>query len=335
MFSKKILKITALLIIFAAVFSIPFFIILYPAFSDISKKYTADFFIMDTVVSVRSESDITANIKDIFSKYDTALSCDDEKAEAYRLNKNGSLNASDILLTTINNVLKLNKEYGSLTDITVGMLTNLWNITSDNPKVPPENEIKSALETIGTQNISINGTEITLENGAALDFGAVGKGAALDACLKFLKENNCTKTTISTGSSVLLYGNDSFETDVVSPNGGILAAVKTKQCFISTSGGYERFFEADGKTYCHIIDPKTGCPTDTDLTTVTVFCESGIRSDFLSTMIFLDGSKNIEKYLNDPDYKIFAADKEKNLYVSKGVDYELVNKEYKAKQVVN
>ena len=82
------------------------------------------------------------------------------------------------------------------------------------------------------------------------------------------------------------------------------------------SGGYERYFEANGKTYCHIIDPKTGYPAETDLTTVTVFCDSGIESDFLSTMIFLDGSENIGKYLNSDNFKIFAADKNKKLYIS-------------------
>lgn len=329
MFSKKFIRNAALVLVFAA-FLAAVFIVTKRTFSENSGgyDYKADFFAMDTVVSVRSQSDITKDIQDIFSKYQNVLDCNNEDSEVYRLNQSGSITASDILSETVSDVLNLNSQYGSLTDITVGRLTSLWNVTGENPTVPEESVIKAALETVGNDNISVNGSEITLKNNAALDFGAVGKGAVLDACLDYLNQNACKKTYISTGSSLLLYGDGIFDVSITNPDGGILAAVKTEQCFLSTSGGYERYFEVDGKTYCHIIDPRTGYPTETDLTTVTVFSESGIESDFLSTMIFLDGSENIEKYLHSDEYKIFAADKNKKLYVSDGLDYEVSDEAY-------
>lgn len=329
MFSKKFIRNTAWVLVFAA-FIAAFLIVTKRTLSESSGGYDhkADFFAMDTVVSVRSQSDITKDIENIFSEYQNVLDCNSEESEVYRLNKTGSITASDILSETVSGVLNLNNEYGSLTDITVGRLTTLWNVTGENPAVPEESEIKTALETVGTDNIVTDGSEITLKNNAALDFGAVGKGAVLDSCLDYLDKNACQKTYISTGSSLMLYGNGSFDVSITDPDGGILASVKTEQCFLSTSGGYERYFEADGKTYCHIIDPRTGYPTETDLTTVTVFSDSGIESDFLSTMIFLDGSENIEKYLHSDRYKIFAADKNKKLYVSDGLDYEVSDESY-------
>lgn len=329
MFSKKFIRNAAWVMVFAA-FSAAVFIVTKRTLSESSGgyDYKADFFAMDTVVSVRSQSDVTKDIQDIFSEYQNVLDCNSEDSEVYRLNQQGSITASDILSETVRSVLNLNSQYGSLTDITIGRLTSLWNVTGENPTVPEENEIKAALETVGTDNVVTDGSEITLKNNAALDFGAVGKGAVLDSCLDYLEENNCKKTYISTGSSLLLYGEGSFDVSITSPDGGILAAVKTEQCFLSTSGGYERYFEADGKTWCHIIDPRTGYPTETDLTTVTVFSDSGIESDFLSTMIFLDGSENIEKYLHSDKYKIFAADKNKKLYVSDGLDYEVSYESY-------
>ena len=126
-----------------------------------------------------------------------------KKSETFLLNENGYINASGILRNTVSKTLELNRDYGGLTDITIGRLTDLWNITGDNPSVPPENDIATALSSVGTENIILNGNDITLKNNAALDFGAVGKGAALDACLSYLNENDCKKTYISTGSSVL------------------------------------------------------------------------------------------------------------------------------------
>lgn len=329
MFSKKIAGLTVTILALSAFFA-AVLIVSKKAFYKTNENYNynSDFFAMDTIVSVRSRSDITKNIAEIFKDYQDSLDCSDENSETFLLNKNGSSNASDILNNTVKQALNLNREYGSLTDITIGRLTALWNVTGDNPSVPPEKDIKTALYSVGIENIKLNGNKITLTNNAALDFGAVGKGAALDACFSYLNENDCKKTYISTGSSVLFFGEGSFDVSITNPDGGLFAEVKTDQSFLSTSGGYERYFEAGGKTYCHIIDPKTGYPTETDLITVTVFSDSGIESDFLSTMIFLDGSENINKYLNSDKYKIFAADKNKKLYISQGLKYEVYDEAF-------
>lgn len=324
MFSKKYVRNIALILVCIALFA-AIFIVSKRSLTGTSEKYNykCDFFAMDTVVSVRSQSEITSDIMEIFKDYQNALDRNNEKSEVSVLNLGGSIAASDILSETVKNVLELNSEYGNLTDITIGRITKLWNVTAENPIVPEKSEINSLLETIGTENVVLNGSEITLKNNTNLDFGAVGKGASLDECFSFLKENNCKKTCISTGSSVLFYGDGIFDVSITNPESGIIANVKTEQCFLSTSGGYERYFEVDGKTYCHIINPNTGYPTETDLTTVTVFCKSGIESDFLSTMIFLDGSENIEKYLHSDNYKVFAADKNNKLYISSGLDFEV------------
>ena len=329
MISKKIAGITAAVLAFSAFFA-SVLIVSKKAFSEKKENYDfkSDFFAMDALVSVRSRSNITEDISEIFRDYQDSLNFNDEKSETFLLNENGYINASGILRNTVSKTLELNRDYGGLTDITIGRLTDLWNITGDNPSVPPENDIATALSSVGTENIILNGNDITLINNAALDFGAVGKGAALDACLSYLSENDCKKTYISTGSSVLFYGDGRFDVSTTNPGGGLLAEVKTNQGFLSTSGGYERYFEANGKTYCHIIDPKTGYPAETDLTTVTVFCDSGIESDFLSTMIFLDGSENIGKYLNSDNFKIFAADKNKKLYISEGLEYEVYDETF-------
>lgn len=326
MFSKKIVKNIAIFIIAAAFFAVIF--IVAKRFGTQEYKYKKDFFSMDTVVSVRSQSDIAEEIADIFSQYSLLLDKNNENSDTYMLNKSSSILSSQ-LSTAISDILSLNNRYSTLTDITVGRLTTLWDVTSDTPQLPSDEKIRAALNSTGIKNIKIDGDSIHLQNNCQLDFGAVGKGIVLDKCHEYLSENNCERTLISTGSSMLFWNMGTEKVSIINPDGGILAEVSSDYSFLSTSGGYERYFEADGKTYCHIIDPQTGYPTETDLTTVTVFCENGLLSDFLSTAIFIDGSKNIEKYLQSNEYKIFAADKNKKLYISDGLEYKVYDNGYR------
>ena len=92
------------------------------------------------------------------------------------------------------------------------------------------------------------------------------------------------------------------------------------EAFVSTSGGYERFFEAGGKRYIHILDLKTGRPSESDLASVTVICDSGIKSDFLSTAIFIGGKEGLTKYLDDSSIQIIAVDNDGEIIYSQSLE---------------
>jgi len=74
----------------------------------------------------------------------------------------------------------------------------------------------------------------------------------------------------------------------------IAATFEIKDKSISTSGDYEQFFFRDGKRYCHIIDPRTGYPADSGISSVTVIAESGTDADALSTSAFILGDGGVE-----------------------------------------
>ncbi len=214
----------------------------------------------------------------------------------------------------------LSDKYGNGINLTCGELTALWGISTDTPKVPTESEIPEALA-----SISYDGSfaETTM-----LDFGAVAKGYACDKAYELLKTADTEYATVSLGSSTLLYGekpNGKFRAGVTNPNkeSGYLGIIETDAAFISTSGGYERYFEADGKRYTHILDIETGYPVETDLTSVTVIIPAdteggGIMSDFLSTLIYIQGTSQLDQWLAYEEFEVVAADENGNVYTDCG-----------------
>lgn len=306
---------------------IPLIISVIMIFSGCSENsiYSSDFFAMDTLCSIKSDINTEETEKTIL---DCSLHLDMYSGELLDFNGNEETDNAYIYDIT-EKTLSLVSVYGENVDITSGRLTSLWGISSGNKSVPSEDEIKKALATTGYENISLSDKKVIKKKETGLDFGAVAKGYACDLVYKNLSEKNCGYAIVSIGSSSLLFGEKPDKTDfrieIKNPDGNIpLGMIETKECFVSTSGGYERFFEADGKTYPHILDTKTGYPVKTDIVSVTVLCygeNGGIKSDFLATDIFIGGTENLEKHLSSDDYKIVVADENKKLYVSEGIEF--------------
>lgn len=99
-----------------------------------------------------------------------------------------------------------------------------------------------------------------------------------------------------------------------------LGVLSTADKAVITSGGYERYFEQDGQVYHHIIDPQTGYPSESDLTSVTIVCSDGTTADALSTALFvmgLDGAKELYRS-GSLDFEMILYDGSK-VYVSEGI----------------
>ena len=282
-------------------------------------------FVMDTYCEITLSGGDTDSVSDLLYELEDCFDRFDEKSGISVMNSGGTVSENTYTGKFLRDTLALQEKYKGGVDITSGALTRLWNITGDDPHVPSEEEIKAALETVGTEHIHLTQEGYVLDDGTEIDTGAAAKGYALDCVKVLLDEDEVSYGVVSMTSSMLLYGEkpegEPFRIAVRgAEDGEILGTVETESCFLSTSGGYERFFtDESGKTYSHILDTKTGYPVETDLATVTVFCGSGLLSDYLSTLIYMDGTASIEKHLNADEYKLVAADMDGNIYVSDGL----------------
>lgn len=195
---------------------------------------------------------------------------------------------------------------GGSFDVTLAPVVSLWDIDGwaagerEGMFAAPEPEqVSEALRNCGSGRLRIDGGRLYLPEGMELDLGAVGKGIALDRILDRLREKDeITGATISLGGAVLTYGGKPdgkpWNVGVTNPAdpssyAGILSL--EGEWFVSTSGDYERYAEAGGVRYHHIIDPSTGYPADSGVAGVTILAKDGFLSDALSTACFVLGAE--------------------------------------------
>lgn len=209
-----------------------------------------------------------------------------------------------------------------------GELKSLWKIENGG-YVPTTEEIANSLENLNNSSIAIDSNSIAINNGL-LDLGALGKGTACDEAIDYLKKHNVKNSLVTVGGSVGAIGTpdgkESFSIGVRNPFGGqneYFAILNVTDCFISTSGDYEKYFEKDGTRYSHIFDAKTAEPVQNDITSVTVVADCGTLSDFLSTAIFAEGVENGLQLAYEFDADVLIIKKDKSVLISKDLKDKL------------
>jgi thiamine biosynthesis lipoprotein len=217
-------------------------------------------------------------------------------------------------------------------DITIGALSDLWDIKNNPGVIPDDADIQAALDTVGYQNLVIDGDKVALtKSGAKLDLGGIAKGFIADKMKAYLMKQGVTSGIISLGGNVLVIGNkpdDSMYTVAVQKPfdemNSAIAALSVSDKTVVSSGIYERYFELDGKIYHHIIDTTTGYPIENNLFGVTIICDKSVDGDGLSTTCFSlgleDGMKLIES-LDDTE-AIFITD-DYELHCSSGIGTDI------------
>lgn len=195
---------------------------------------------------------------------------------------------------------------GGVFDISIGALTDLWDIPNNNGTIPAQSQIDAALATVDYRQITVDGNTVTLGNpDAALDLGGIAKGYVADRMREYLNANGACEGFINLGGNVLTLGqkanDEPYHIGIRKPfgeDGETITAVDVTDRSIVTSGRYERYFEKDGHIYHHILDPKNGYPYDNGLNGVTILSDSSMVGDALSTICFALGQEKGTEFLS-------------------------------------
>lgn len=246
-------------------------------------------------MAIRGDAALSAaeRIRSRMLRMDRLWSVFREDSEISRLNRNAgnAVPVHEETLGILKESVRLTKETSGAFDVTAGDLTGLWRQAMRAKTLPQEKETETLRKRTGAQRIRFSGDWVTLGKGQSVDLGGIAKGWALDRALEMLKSDGISRALLNFGGTVGTIGEpvmigirDPFDPDG-SPMGTLLL---DNRCAV-TSGSYERFAMIGTKTYHHIIDPRTGYPSDSGLVSVTLIGNDAARLDALATGAFILG----------------------------------------------
>lgn len=301
-----------------------------------NKECTRQLFAMDTVMSFtaygkNSEQAVDAAMKEV-QRLDDLLSTGNPDSEVSQINTRGNGTLSKDTEAILTEAMEIYKETDGLFDVTIYPLMKLWGFPTQKYHVPAESELQEALEKVDASQVVIDGDQVTLGTSQEMDLGGIAKGYTSARVMEIFREYGITSGMVSLGGNVQTLNTrpdgKPWKIGIQNPNGqqgSLLAVLSVENKAVITSGGYERYFEEDGNTYIHILNPKTGYPADSGLVSVSVISENGMLADALSTSLYLMGEEQAAGYwrTHADEFDMILETEDGTLYVTEGISQEI------------
>lgn len=270
-------------------------------YADQNKKCQKQLFAMDTYMEFtaygkKSEKAVTAAMEEV-QRLDGLLSAQNENSKVYALNNRDVFKVSDDVSELIKRGKEIFQETDGLFDDTIYPVMQLWGFSTGEYHVPTKKEVQNVLTLVDGEKVEAdNAGRVTLGENQQIDLGGIAKGYTGQKLTELFKSYDISSALVSLGGNIQAIGTkpdgSSWKVGIRDPKGGqqdYIGVLSVKDEAVVTSGGYERYFEENGKTYIHIIDPRTGFPVEGDLLSVTIVSEDGTLADGMSTALYIMG----------------------------------------------
>lgn len=227
-------------------------------------------------------------------------------------------------------------------DPTIRPVVALWQIGTENENIPEEKDIKEKLKLVNYNDIIMNYNEQSVllkHKYESIDLGGIAKGYAADEVRNIFIKNHIKSALIDLGGNIFALGSKPDGTpwnigiqDPVKPRGEFVGVLNLKNKSIVTSGNYEKYFIKEGKKYHHIIDPRNGYPSESNLMSATIISDDSLDGDGLSTGVYILGMDKAIKLIESmKGIDAIFITKDKEIYSTSGIrdNFTLTNNEYK------
>jgi thiamine biosynthesis lipoprotein len=248
---------------------------------------------------------------DEVDRIEAVLSVFRESSEVNLVNRaaaEGPVQVSEELFALVRRSIALAGDTEGAFDVTVAPLSRCWGFLQRAARVPAAEEIDAARTAVSASGLEMDPDRRTIRfrvRGMELNFGAIGKGYALDRMARVLFDHGVTDALLSAGgSSVLAIGGGpgGWPIDLCSPRAArrVLARVRLRDAALGTSGAGEQFVQTDDGRFGHVLDPRTGWSAQGVLS-ASVVAGSAETADALSTAMFAGGVPLAGRYCASHD----------------------------------
>ena len=295
--------------------------------------FTRQDFIMNTTVEQRLDGDdaeaIAAEAVVRLRRLEGLMSFFLADSDVSRLNQNPGTTIA--IQPETAQVLSGARTYAELSesafDVTAAPVVDLWRTHGRRQVIPSQAEIEDKLALVGYEHLSVSDQTAALaEPGCAVDLGGIAKGFAADVCIGFYRDHGVESGFINLGGNVRTIGTNANRKDwriglqhPDQPRGALFGAVVAPDQAIVTSGGYERGFTVGDHHYHHIIDPRTGWPANSGLTSVTAICENSMAADALATAGYVLGLDDGLALIRSQSAQAVFVTTDKDVYITSGL----------------
>ncbi len=243
------------------------------------------------------------------------------------LSEGRTVHLPDHLVPIIKTSFELSRQSDNLYNPTIGQLINLWQFhkyQEADIQPPDAKRIQALLDknpVMTDISLDKNGKLSSNNTAVLLNFGAFAKGYAIEREIQQLKKLGIKNAVINAGGDLSVigkHGDRAWNIGIRDPrNDSVLASVEVENNeSVFTSGDYERFYTFQGKRYHHILDPRTGYPTQ-DARSVTVIHPDAGRADAAATALFVAGSENWQSVAKNMQVRhVLLIDSEGNIHLT-------------------
>ena len=270
---------------------------------DPNKKTTGIGFYFDTVVSLTLWGAPEGLMDEIWSacaRYEQLLSKTISGSDVSRINNamGQSVTVDPETWEILRKAKEISAKTGGAFSITIAPVTALWSFTDTVSNMVPTDEARIKMLTlVDDQQIQLGeNNTVTLPAGMEIDLGGIAKGYIADKVAEIIR-GKAYAGIVSLGGNVYTVGKkpdgSAFSVGIKDPlnPAASKAIIYTGDCTVVTSGTYERGFSFGGVRFHHILDPKTGWPSQSDLISATFVMDSSMTADALATACIVIGSE--------------------------------------------
>ena len=239
-------------------------------------------------------------IDSIFHAVDMSVNLWVENSIISKVNRNEEVTLDSIFIDNFRIAQEAARLSDGYFDPTISPIVAAWGFSYKNGDTLTPQLIDSLRTLVDYRKVRIENGHIIKDNPAiTLDFNAIAQGYTSDLIASFLESQGVVNYLVDTGGEIMTKGGKpngqpwivGIEKPADNENSEqvVQTRIAVRDKGVVTSGSTRKYVERDGKRYSHCINPKTGCPVEHHVLSVTVTADNSTWADALASICMVMG----------------------------------------------